>query len=373
VPVAPWSGGAVDTVEDALSSGRRIGYPLVVKATAGGGGRGIRVVAAESELANAFESARGEALRSFGDETVFLERLVEDARHVEVQVVADHHGSVWALGVRDCSAQRRRQKVIEESSSTALSPEAAAELKAAAARMCQAAGYRNAGTVEFLYHPADGTTTFLEVNTRLQVEHPVTELTTGVDIVKLQLAVAEGYRLDGSPPAEFGHAMEARLNAEDPQRGFSPAPGAIEHLVLPTGPGVRVDTGVSAGDVIPPQYDSMIAKIIAWGRDRDEARARLSRAIAETVVVVRGGTTNKSFLLELLERPELARGEVTTGWLDRVAGGGELAPPRYADVALLTAAVHVVDEREALEQASFFAAAARGRPAPRPHHRTNNQ
>ena len=304
----------------------------MVKATAGGGGRGIRFVDREAELAAAIESAQGEALRSFGDGTVFMEGLVDDARHVEVQIVADDAGQVWALGVRDCSVQRRRQKVLEESSSVALDEAAERELRESAVRLASRAGYRNAGTVEFLYQPETGLAAFLEVNTRLQVEHPVTEETTGVDIVKLQLHVAEGGRLDGPAPTASGHAIEARLNAEDPDRGFAPAPGTITHLTLPSGPGIRVDSGVAAGDVIPPEYDSMIAKIIAVGRDRNEALARLGRALAETVVVIEGGSTNKSFLLDLLARPEVQAGTVSTGWLDRLTAE-PTGPREHAAVA----------------------------------------
>ena len=197
-----------------------------------------------------------------------MERLVEGGRHIEVQVIADQHGNVWAPGVRDCSVQRRNQKVIEESSSPALTPEQDASLRESAKALVRAAGYVNAGTVEFLYQPDEKLFAFLEVNTRLQVEHPVTEATTGLDIVKLQIHVAAGGRLEGEPPAEFGHAVEARLNAEDAEQEFAPAPGTVEFMRMPTGPGVRVDTGMTVGDVIPPTYDSMVAKIIAWGRDR---------------------------------------------------------------------------------------------------------
>ena len=365
VPVAAWSGGPVATIEDALGHARRIGYPLMVKATAGGGGRGIRLIENESDLATAFESARGEALRSFGDATVFLESLVADARHVEVQIVADHHDNVWALGVRDCSVQRRRQKVLEESASTALSDDQDRRLRQAAVDLVRVAGYRNAGTVEFLYQPGSGMTAFLEVNTRLQVEHTVTEQTTGVDIVKLQIHVAAGGRLEGPAPAGRGHAIEARLNAEDPDRNFAPAPGVIQRLVLPSGPGIRVDTGVAAGDVIPSDYDSMIAKVIALGKDRPEALARLGRALEETVVVIGGGTTNKSFLLELLDRPEVLSGSATTEWLDRASGDERSARP-HGDVALVVAAVEVADREGALDQAAFYAAAGRGRPLVRP-------
>ncbi len=247
VPVAPWSRGAVDDLDTALRVADEIGYPLMLKATAGGGGRGIRMIASAAELTEAYDRTRMEAERAFGSGVVFLERLVTGARHVEVQVIADGQGTAWALGVRDCSVQRRNQKIIEESASPVLTAEQAGELKAAAERLALAVGYRGAGTVEFLYHPADKRFAFLEVNTRLQVEHPVTELTTGMDLVKAQLHVAAGGRLTGRPPAEIGHAIEARLNAEDPDRDFAPSPGRIVRLDLPTGPGIRVDTGVERG------------------------------------------------------------------------------------------------------------------------------
>ncbi|MEQ9093588.1 MAG: biotin carboxylase N-terminal domain-containing protein, partial [Miltoncostaeaceae bacterium] len=272
VPVAAWSGGPVETDAEALRHAAAIGYPLMIKAAAGGGGRGIRTVHSDAELPTSLERARDEGLRSFGDSSVLMERLVTGARHIEVQVIADNHGTGWAVGVRDCSVQRRSQKLIEESDSPVLPAEKEAELRRSAVDLVLAAGYRGAGTVEFLYQPATGALAFLEVNTRLQVEHPVTEETTGLDLVKLQIHVAEGGRLEGEPPAKRGHAIEARVNAEDPERGFAPAPGRVEMLTLPTGPGIRVDTGVNEGDEIPPEYDSMIAKVIAWGADRDEAR-----------------------------------------------------------------------------------------------------
>src|SRR6478735_1086851 len=362
VPVAAWSGGAVEDLDSARRHADEIGYPLMIKATAGGGGRGIRKVTSEAELAAAFESARGEGAKAFGDPTVFMERVVDDARHVEVQIIADGHGTVWPVGVRDCSAQRRHQKVLEESSSPALSAEQDTELRAAAARLAELAGYTNAGTVEFLYQPQERVFAFLEVNTRLQVEHPVTELTTGLDLVKLQLHVAAGGRLVGDPPPTVGWAIEARLNAEDPQRGFTPAPGRIEMFAVPVGPGVRVDTGVSEGDVIPPEFDSMIAKIIAFGADRGEALARLRRALSQTSVVVDGGTTNKAFLLELLERPEVRTGVLDTAWLDRLTATETFVPTRNADIAILAAAIDAYDEEEDRERARFFEAASRGRP-----------
>jgi acetyl/propionyl-CoA carboxylase alpha subunit len=339
VPVAPWSRGAVDDLAAALRAAGEIGYPLMLKATAGGGGRGIRVVRSPQELEEAYDRTRLEAERAFGSGVVFLERLVTGARHVEVQVIADGQGTAWALGVRDCSVQRRNQKIIEESASPVLTAAQAGELKAAAERLALAVGYRGAGTVEFLYHPGEQRFAFLEVNTRLQVEHPVTELTTGMDLVKTQLHVAGGWKLEGRPPAESGHAIEARLNAEDPDRDFAPAPGRIVRLALPAGPGIRVDTGISEGDVIPADFDSMIAKIIAYGRDRDEALGRLRRAMVETTVIIAGGATNKSFVLDLLDQPEVIDASADTGWIDRVRAQGRLVAQRGSAVALAVAAI----------------------------------
>ena len=364
VPLAPWSGGPVADLAAARVQAESIGYPLMVKATAGGGGRGIRLVESAEQLDEAFERASSEASKTAGDATVFLERAIRGGRHVEVQVVADAEGTVWTLGVRDCSVQRRNQKVIEESASTVLDPEQEKLLRAHAAELVRAAGYVNAGTVEFLYEPSHQLLSFLEVNTRLQVEHPVTEVTTGVNIVKLQLHIAAGGTLAEVGPAEppaSGHAIEARLTAEDPERDFAPAPGLIEHLALPAGPGIRVDTGVAPGDVIPPQFDSMIAKVIAWGRDRSEARARLSRALRQTTTVINGGTTNKAFLLDLLDRPEFVRGEVDTTWLDTMMAAG-YAPPRRVDVALLATAYEAYEAHARRQQDRLFTSAERGRP-----------
>ncbi|GAB2663944.1 ATP-binding protein [Nocardia goodfellowii] len=362
VPVAPWSRGAVETVEAAIAAASDIGYPLMLKATAGGGGRGIRVITNEAELVEAYERTRQEAVRAFGSGVVFLERLVTGARHVEVQVIADGQGTAWALGVRDCSVQRRNQKVIEESSSPVLGPEQVAELKTSAERLAIAVGYRGAATVEFLYHPGDKLFAFLEVNTRLQVEHPITECTTDFDLVRAQLHVAAGGRLEGEPPAERGHAIEARLNAEDPDRDFAPAPGRIERLDLPAGPGIRVDTGVSEGDTIPADFDSMIAKIIAYGRDRDQALGRLRRAMAETRVIIEGGATNKSFVLDLLNQPEVIDGSADTGWIDRVRGEGRLVSHRHSAVALAAAAIEAYEEDERIEQQRLLSTASGGRP-----------
>ncbi len=362
VPVAPWSRGEVASLDAALRAGDEIGYPLMLKATAGGGGRGIRMVASAGDLTDAYERTSQEAQRAFGSGVVFLERLVTGARHVEVQVIADGQGTAWALGVRDCSVQRRNQKIIEESASPVLSAEQTAGLKASAERLAMAVGYRGACTVEFLYHPGEKLFAFLEVNTRLQVEHPITEITTGTDLVRLQLHVAAGGRLEGPQPAESGHAVEARLNAEDPDRDFAPSPGRIARLLLPAGPGVRVDTGVSEGDTIPADFDSMIAKIIAYGSDRDQALARLRRAMGETTVIIEGGATNKSFVLDLLDQPEVIDASADTGWIDRVRAEGRLVTSRYSAIALAAAAIEAYEDEEEVARQRLLATAHGGRP-----------
>jgi acetyl/propionyl-CoA carboxylase alpha subunit len=362
VPVAAWSGAAVETLDEARDHAARLGYPLMIKATAGGGGRGIRKVHTAEELETAFESARSEARKSFGEPTVFLERLIAGARHVEVQIIGDSEGTVWALGVRDCTIQRRNQKILEEAPSPVLTQEEDRELREAAVRLAGEVGYENAGTVEFLFDPRDRSFHFMEVNARLQVEHPVTEMTTGLDLVKMQIDIAQGGRLEGSPPQRSGHAIEVRLNAEDAEAGFAPAPGTVELFRLPTGPGIRVDTGVQEGDAVPHEFDSMIAKIITHGRDREEALARLHRALLESAVVVRGGTSNKGFLLGLLDRPEVRSGEVDIGWLDGLVKQGEHLSARHADVALLQAAIEAYQMEIEVEKARFLVSAGKGRP-----------
>lgn len=362
VPVAPWSRGPVTTQKGTHEAAAGIGYPLMLKAAAGGGGRGIRVVTSEDELTDAYERTSQEAERAFGSGVVFLERLVTGARHVEVQVIADNYGTAWALGVRDCSVQRRNQKVVEESSSPVLTSEQVTTLKTSAERLAVAVGYCGAATVEFLYHPDNDLFAFLEVNTRLQVEHPITESTTTFDLVRAQLHVASGKSLDGAPPVERGHAIEARLNAEDPDRDFAPSPGRITRLDLPTGPGIRVDTGVTEGDTIPTDFDSMIAKIIAHGRNRDEALGRLRRAMSQTIVAIEGGATNKSFVLDLLDRPEVINATADTGWIDRIRDDGGLASQRHSAIALTAAAVEAHEEEEHVERQRLLSTASGGRP-----------
>jgi acetyl/propionyl-CoA carboxylase alpha subunit/acetyl-CoA carboxylase carboxyltransferase component len=362
IPVAPWSDGAVATAEDALVYAERIGFPVMIKAARGREGRGIRRVDAAAALPGAFADARAEALEAFGDGTLLLEKLITEARHVEVQIIADVYGNAWPVGVRDCSYQRRNQKVLAESSSPGLTADQERELRDAAQRLALRAGYRNAGTVEFLYDPAAHRFSFMEMTPRLQVEHPVTEAVTGLDLVKLQLHLAAGDRLESDPPATSGHAIEARLCAEDPALGFVPTPGRLVHLRLPTGPGLRVDTGVAEGDWIPAEFDPIIGKLIAWGSDRGEALARIRRALADTVAVVDGGSTNQGFLLELVDRPEIRAGEVDTGWLDRLYVSGGAVPVRHGDVALLQASIELADRDAAADRARFYALARRGRP-----------
>ncbi|GAA4304142.1 biotin carboxylase N-terminal domain-containing protein [Klenkia terrae] len=328
VPVLP---GVVvgEDVTDLPAQAAGIGYPVLVKAAFGGGGRGMRIVAGPDELLDAVDSARREAVSAFGDGTVFLERYVERPRHVEVQVVGDTHGTVVHLFERECSIQRRYQKVLEEAPSPAVDDALRAQLGAAAIAAAQAIGYVGAGTVEFVLAP-DGDFFFLEVNTRLQVEHPVTELVTGLDLVRVQLQVAEGLPL---PPEVLdarvtGHAIEARLNAEDVPAGYLPVTGTVHRFAVPALPGVRVDSGVADGSVVGVHYDSMLAKVIAHGATRDEACRRLARALAETRV--HGLTTNRDLLVRALRHPAFLAGETDTAFFDR-HGLDVLAAPLASD------------------------------------------
>jgi acetyl/propionyl-CoA carboxylase alpha subunit/acetyl-CoA carboxylase carboxyltransferase component len=362
IPVVPWTGFPADSVDVATEHARKLGYPVVVKATAGEGGRGIRRVDSESELASAFISARHEALRLFGNNTVFVEKWLTGARHVEVQVVADHFGSTWATGTRDCTIQRRHQKIVEEAPARTLRRSQELAIRDAAIRLSRAAGYRNAGTVEFLYDPRARSFALMEVNTRLQVEHPVTELTTGLDLVKLQIYVARGGTLEGAPPRTRGHAIEVRLNAEDPENGFAAAPGTVELFRMMPRSGLRLDSGVAEGDPIPGEYDSMFAKLVSHGSTRSAALAGLTRALEDCAIVVAGGASNRAFLLQLLGREEVQNDTVDVDWLDRQTAAGEHVSSLYADVALLQAAIDVYDSEFALERDQFFDSAARMRP-----------
>ena len=362
VPVVAWSHGPVGSLAEARVEAEALGYPLVVTAAAAVGAEGIKAVAGPDQLEAAFDQVRKEGGATTGDSTVFLEQLVSGAHHVEVQIIADGHGTVWAPGVRDCTVQLRGHKIVEESSSTALDAEDERTAIDAAVALARSVDFRNVGTVEFLYVPERRQLMFHNFTTRLQREHPVTELTTGLDLVKLQIGLARGGRLRGSPPVPRGHAIEVRLNAENPYEGFAPAVGRLEYLRWPSGPGVRVDTGVAQGDVLDPDADTMVAKVLAWGQDRPEALARLGRALAETTVLIPGGTTNKAFHLDLLERPEMAEGSIDTGWLDRMMESGGYPLPQRNDVALIATALDAYDANLSSERKHFFATAARGRP-----------
>ncbi len=315
VPVTPWSGAALQDEAEALEQAERIGFPVVLKATSGGGGRGIRMLDSADDLPAAFRSASAEALAAFGDGRLFCEKRVTGGRHVEVQIGADQHGNVIALGCRDCSVQRRHQKVIEEAPVPNLAPELRAELERAAAEMARSVSYVGVGTVEFLLSGEDFY--FLEVNPRLQVEHGITEEITGVDLVQIQLRIARGESIAGLRVEESGVAMEARVCAEDPDQGFLPTPGLIACFDLALGPRVRVDSGVTVGTTVSSDFDSLIAKVIATGDTREEARARLACALGDFELVVRGGASNKGYLVELLDSKAFREGCVDTAWLDR--------------------------------------------------------
>ena len=304
-----------------------LGLPVVVKASAGGGGKGMRVVRSSSELSEAIFSCRREAAAAFGDATVYVEKYLEKPRHVEVQVFGDVFGNVVAIGERECSLQRRHQKVVEECPSPAVTPELRSRLAKAAVDAAKAVGYVNAGTVEFLLAPS-GEFYFLEMNTRLQVEHPVTEEAFGVDLVLLQLAVAAGGKLPPLPAAPTRHAMEARVYAEDPEGGFLPQTGRVLLYREPSGPGVRVESGLAEGQDVGVHYDPLLAKIVASGATRDEARLRLSAALGETVIL--GVATNVSWLRRLLGTPEVAAGAIHTGLLEILAVPAPPPPPDEA-------------------------------------------
>jgi acetyl/propionyl-CoA carboxylase alpha subunit len=316
VPVVPGTVEPVGSVEEARRIAQEIGYPVALKAVAGGGGKGLRIVPSADGLDAAFRQATSEAGAAFGDASVYLERAIERPRHVEVQILADQHGQCVYLGERDCSLQRRHQKVIEESPSPAVSPELRAEMGAVAVKAALAAGYTNAGTVEFLLAP-DGSFYFLEVNARLQVEHPVTELVTGIDLVHEQLRIAAGEPLgyDQTFVEPRGYAVECRIYAEDPAAGFMPSTGRLIGYRPPAGPGVRVDSGVEEDGTISVYYDPMIAKLIVWAADRERGLARMRRALREFLVL--GVRTSIPLHLWLLEQPAVCSGAVDTGWLER--------------------------------------------------------
>jgi acetyl-CoA carboxylase biotin carboxylase subunit len=314
VPVIPGSQGVLRSLDEAHDLAREIGYPVLLKAVAGGGGRGMRVVQEENDLTRAFPTARAEAEAAFGQGDLYMERYLTGMRHVEVQVLADRYGHAIHLGERDCSIQRRHQKIVEEAPSTVVSPELREQMGEAALRGVAAIGYTNAGTIEFLLGP-DGGFYFMEMNTRIQVEHPVTEMVTGLDLVKWQLLIAAGQRLTVTQKDVKirGHAIECRINAEDPDRDFLPSAGEVEFFLPPGGPGVRVDSHLYAGYSPPGVYDSLLAKVITWGADREEALARMRRALSECIIT--GVTTTVPFQHRLMSDPAFQRGEFDLSFL----------------------------------------------------------
>jgi acetyl-CoA carboxylase, biotin carboxylase subunit len=314
VPLVPGTDGAA-SLDAARTAAEELGFPVLLKAAAGGGGRGMRLVRDGADLPGLYDSASSEAQAAFGNGTLYVEKVITRARHVEIQVLCDHHGTVLTCGERECSVQRRHQKLIEESPSPALDDELREEMEAAAERACHHIGYRNAGTIEFLVGP-DGSFSFIEMNTRLQVEHPVTELVIGIDLVREQVRIAAGERLahGGRAGPRNGHAIELRINAEDPARGFAPAPGRIERFRPPLGPGVRVDTFVEDGTVISPHYDSLIAKLIVVDNSRPLAIERARRAVRE--LEIEGLATTREVLSEILDSDEFRSGEYSTSFLE---------------------------------------------------------
>jgi acetyl-CoA carboxylase, biotin carboxylase subunit len=320
LPIIPGSEHATHGLADAEHVARELGYPVMLKAAAGGGGRGLRVVRGPEELARVYPTAQAEAESAFGNGELYLERYLEHARHIEIQILVDCHGSAIHLGERDCSVQRRHQKLIEESPSPAVSPELRSEMGQLAAKAAAAVGYTNAGTMEFLVD-ARGRFYFMEINTRIQVEHPVTEAIYGVDLVKLQLAIAAGekLRLKQADLQPNGHAIECRVNAEDPDRDWAPDAGVVAEFVAPGGPGIRVDSHLYPGYRVPPFYDSLLAKVIAHGASREESLARMRRALGE--MVVGGIKTSIPFHLKVLSDPLFLDGQADTTYVDQAPQG----------------------------------------------------
>ena len=319
VPILPGSDGIIASADEALEWARSVGFPLIVKASAGGGGRGMRIIRSEDELPNLFHAAQSEAAAAFGNGNLYMERFIERPRHIEFQVLADEHGNVMSLGERECSIQRRHQKLVEEAPSVKVTPELRERVGGILVKTLSSIGYMNAGTVEFLMDE-DGSLSFIEMNTRIQVEHPVTEMTTDVDLVKAQILIAAGEKLSSVinyPVAFRGHAIECRINAEHPER-FTPSAGKITAFNIPGGTGVRVDTAAYAEGVIPPYYDSLIAKLVVRGRDRAEAISRMSRAL--NMFVVEGIYTSIPLHRRIMADPDFRAGNFDTSFMERLLG-----------------------------------------------------
>jgi acetyl-CoA carboxylase biotin carboxylase subunit len=344
VPVVPGTTTALSGADEAVKVADQFGYPVLLKAAAGGGGKGMRVVRSAAEMANAFDAARRESKNAFGDDAVYIEKFIEGPRHVEIQVLADSHGNVISLGERECSVQRRHQKMIEEAPSPAVSPELRRRMGAAAVRAAKAAGYVNAGTCEFLL-AQDGQFYFLEMNTRIQVEHPVTELVTGVDLVQWQIRVASGEKLPFTGNMEpRGWAIECRITSEDAANGFLPSTGRVEYLHLPSGPGVRWDGGIEAGSTIGLHYDPMLAKLIVWGSTREQAISRMHRALLE--LVIDGIESSREFHLRMMEDADFRSGAIDIQWLERKLPEILAAPARPAELEAAAIAAALIAQRD---------------------------
>ena len=347
VPTVPGTNDPIERISEAQALAQSMGYPVLLKAVAGGGGKGMRLVYSGAEFESAFRDASSEAMNSFADDRLYLEKYLERPHHIEVQIFADAHGRVVSLGERECSVQRRHQKVVEEAPSPVVTPELRKKMGDAAVRLARAGGYVNAGTVEFLVDQ-NLNFYFLEVNARLQVEHPVTEQVTGLDLVKLQIAIAAGHRLPFAweTLTPRGHAMEVRLYAEDPDNNFFPSPGKILSRHAPSGPGIRLDEGVYEGWTVPNDYDPLLSKLIAWGNSREETIARLRRALDEYTIT--GIKTNAGLFQRILSEPDFLRGEIHTTWLDELlrrphpdgsSANDEARANSACDAAVIAAAV----------------------------------
>jgi acetyl-CoA carboxylase, biotin carboxylase subunit len=369
LPVIPGTDATLESFKEVVRVAREIGFPVMLKASAGGGGKGLRMVAIEAELESAYRNARSEAQNAFGDPSVYLEKQIERPRHVEIQLLGDTHGNMIYLGERECSLQRRHQKVLEECPSPTLDAELRRRMGETAVRIGKLASYTNAGTAEFLIDQ-NRNFYFLEMNARLQVEHPVTEMVVGIDLVKEQIHIAAGDRLEWRQEDVQlrGAAIEARICAEDPARGFFPSPGLITRLAIPSGPGVRNDSGVYEGWRVPLEYDPLLAKLVVWGTDRKQAVARMRRALSEYEVA--GPRSNLQFFRQLLAHPEFVEGQLDTGFIDRMLAEGTLKippPPELGHVAILAVALEMKKRQQQLRggphpngRASRWKAAGRG-------------
>ena len=365
VPVVPGTTEPLKDASEAEALAAKFGYPVLLKAAAGGGGKGMRVVSASKDLARSLDAARREAKGAFGDDAVYLEKFVDKPRHVEIQVLADTHGNVLSLGERECSVQRRHQKMIEEAPSVAVSPELRARMGESAVRMARAAGYVNAGTCEFLLDQS-GSFYFLEMNTRIQVEHPVTELVTGIDLVQWQLRVAAGEKLPFGQEeiTPRGWAIECRITSEDPANNFLPSTGRVEYLHLPSGPGVRWDGGIEAGSEIGLYYDPMLAKLIVWAPDREQAVTRMRRALVD--LIVGGIESSRDFHIRVMDDDDFRRGAIDIQWLERRLP--EILGRKPADestrIAAIAGALLAERDRSARSVSTVSAGAAKGIGAP---------